>query len=455
MKISLKITLIYSLLFSLVLLILSASILFGLRYYLIEQSINQVYNQSDAILEKIKEIKGEFNDYNENLLFDTGESQNMIARVYDGNGKIIYSSVKNDKLRLPYLNNVGKAKKIEKDEYHLVYLNQKIEVNGRIFYIQLIKDMENEYDFLKALFMILLFVDGIGIFLSIGVGFVVTLKVLKPINYLIREVQSIKATDLNKRIKINGPDDELTRLAKTFNEMLNRIQDSFERQERFISDVSHELRTPIAVIKGYIDMLDRWGKNDKSVLQEGIDAIKKQADKMKLLTERLLLIARGDKGQIKVEKSSFCLNDIVNEVVSEAKIISPEHNIKVQSEQNIIFYGDKNLIKEMLRIFIDNSIKYTKKGGSILIKLIRDGSEVKMSIEDDGIGIPPEDIPHIFDRFYRVDKSRSKEQGGWGLGLSIAKMIIDMHDGIVFVESKVGEGTKFIIKFPQGVKADV
>ena len=262
---------------------------------------------------------------------------------------------------------------------------------------------------------------------------------LKPVDDMIKEVKEISINDLNKRIDVSGVNNEFKDLAKTFNEMVSEIQVSMEKQNRFISDASHELRTPISVIQGYANLLSRWGKEDEEVLIESIEAIKDESNNMKKLIESLLFLARGEKNNNVIIKEDFNLKNLVDEIVKESIMIDDKHNIFTKNNEDVIINADKNLIKEAIRVFVDNSIKYTQEGGNIKINSFKSNKKVFISIEDNGIGIPKDDLERIFDRFYRVDKSRNKEINGFGLGLSIAKYIIDTHNGNIKIYSKSKE----------------
>lgn len=262
---------------------------------------------------------------------------------------------------------------------------------------------------------------------------------LKPVDDMIKEVKEISINDLNKRLDVSGVNNEFKDLAKTFNEMVSEIQVSMEKQNRFISDASHELRTPISVIQGYANLLSRWGKEDEEVLIESIEAIKDESNNMKKLIESLLFLARGEKNNNVIIKEDFNLKNLIDEIVKESIMIDDKHNIFTKNNEYVIINADKNLIKEAIRVFVDNSIKYTQEDGNIKINSFKSNKKVFISIEDNGIGIPKDDLERIFDRFYRVDKSRNKEINGFGLGLSIAKYIIDTHDGNIKIYSKSKE----------------
>ncbi|MNO61476.1 Signal transduction histidine-protein kinase ArlS [compost metagenome] len=286
------------------------------------------------------------------------------------------------------------------------------------------------------------------LFLSLGNVKSRSKKILKPIDDMNKTVENITIKQIDTRLSVGGTQDELKDLAKTFNGMLDRIQEAYNIQNQFVSDASHELRTPIAVIQGYARLLDRWGKEDKEALEESISAIKSEANNMKELVEKLLFLARGDKNTQPVIMEEFDLNFLVDELLKETKLIDNDHNISCDKNEVVKIYADEKLLKQAFRIFLDNSIKYTPKGGNIGISTYVNGNNVEIVIKDNGIGIDEKDIPKIFDRFYRADESRTRETGGNGLGLSIAKWIIMKHKGKITVNSSLNVGTTIIINLP-------
>ena len=250
--------------------------------------------------------------------------------------------------------------------------------------------------------------------------------------------------------KIYTGDSELHGLEEAINNLLERMRDSYKQQARFVSDASHELRTPISVIQGYANMLDRWGKNDESVLNESIAAIKSESENMKNLVEQLLFLARGINGKTQITCNEFLLNDMINEVIEESKMIDEKHIYRYYNSEKIIVYGDISLLKQAARILIENAAKYTDENEVILLKTgINEKGEPYFSVQDNGIGMAEEDIPHIFERFFRADTARVRKNGGTGLGLSIAKWIIDGHKGYFSVLSRKGIGTRITIFLPK------
>lgn len=259
-----------------------------------------------------------------------------------------------------------------------------------------------------------------------------------------------KINSVSSDEKIYTGDSELRGLEDAINNLLERMRDSYRQQARFVSDASHELRTPISVIQGYANMLDRWGKEDESVLNESITAIKSESEHMKNLVEQLLFLARGINGKTHITFKEILLNDMINEVLEESKMIDKNHVYRYDNSEAIVIYGDIGLLKQAARILIENAAKYTEENEAIVLKTgISEKGEPYFSVQDNGIGMNEEDIPHIFERFFRADTVRARKNGGTGLGLSIAKWIIDGHRGYFSVLSRKGIGTRITIFLPE------
>ena len=260
-------------------------------------------------------------------------------------------------------------------------------------------------------------------------------------------LETINAARLDTRLDVDGTQRELRELAAAINGMLDRINDAYNAQVRFVSDASHELRTPIAVIQGYASLLDRWGKTDEKTLQESIDAIRAEADSMKQLVEQLLFLARGENRTIEPIPTDFDLAELADELAEEAQLIDPTHEFRLISDAAPVS-ADRGLIKQAARILIDNAIKYTDPSGIITLRTeVKDG-DAMFSVTDTGIGIDDELLPQIFDRFVRADESRTRASGGAGLGLAIAKWIVTRHGGHMDVLSRAGLGTRMTIALP-------
>ncbi|MCI7768618.1 MAG: HAMP domain-containing histidine kinase [Oscillospiraceae bacterium] len=254
---------------------------------------------------------------------------------------------------------------------------------------------------------------------------------------------------MDSDIHISTGNRDLKRIEQAINDLLDRMRNAYKSQSRFVSDASHELRTPIAVIKGYADMLDRWGKTDEKILDEGITAIKNESENMNKLVEQLLFLARGDNGRQPVNMTEFSLSDMIREVHSEAEMIDPDHVYNLDIKDELSVYADVSMMKQTARILCDNAKKYTPKGNTITLRVMSgEKGEKCFEIQDTGIGIDEKDIPLIFDRFFRSDPARTRETGGTGLGLSIAKWIVDRHGGHFEVISYKDIGTRITVCLP-------
>ncbi|WP_029233186.1 sensor histidine kinase [Butyrivibrio sp. VCB2006] len=247
--------------------------------------------------------------------------------------------------------------------------------------------------------------------------------------------------------RISTGDQDLASIEAALNSLLYRMQEARMQQARFVDDASHELRTPIAVIQGYANMLDRWGKDDPAVLEESITAIKNESENMKELIDQLLFLARGDNGRQKLSMEKLDLSDVMREVWEESMMIDSDHKYLYEDSENCYINGDLAMIKQSIRIFVQNAAKYSDKGNTIKLSVKRNGDKISYIVQDEGIGMAGEELSHIFERFYRSDKARNSSTGGSGLGLSIAKWIIDAHQGSVEVLSRLEIGTRITVSF--------
>lgn len=274
-------------------------------------------------------------------------------------------------------------------------------------------------------------------------------RVLAPIRDIASMAETLSESNLSNRINIAGTKNELKDLAAVINRMLDRIERSYNSQKQFVSDASHELRTPISVIRGYTDMLKRWGKDDPEVLDEGIAAISQETESMKELVESLLFLARHDKKTLMMEISSFDPSELMQEVQKEETMVHTEYKFEITQMDHMKIKADRNMMKQVLRILCDNAVKYSVAGSTVSLSCRKgQNGECCLSVKDQGQGISQEDLPKIFDRFYRSDKARKSETGGHGLGLSIARIIVIAHNGKMNVRSKLGYGSVFSVILP-------
>ena len=239
-------------------------------------------------------------------------------------------------------------------------------------------------------------------------------------------------------------DSDLIGVEAAMNNLLLRMRDTMRQQSRFVNDASHELRTPIAVIQGYANMLDRWGKTDEKILDESITAIKNEADHMNYLVEQLLFLARGDAGRTSLSRQSVTTDAFIRDIYEESLMIDEKHRYRLKEGEASEVSVDPGLMKQAVRILIDNAAKYTPEGEEIILSYGKtDKGRAYLQVQDLGRGISESELPHIFERFFRADDVRAS--AGTGLGLSIAKWIVDKHGGHFEVLSRKDLGTRIRI----------
>lgn len=447
-KISWRLTIIYAAIFSLVLIGLNAAVLRGVTYFLHHQAANQVNDVMALITGKIEHSRKTLKDLiDEDLVMEIPSNDNIYVKIVTPLGEILNESAKFN-LRIPEKIpfTIGRHGYLEK---RLLYRNALISYRGKkTAYLQVVKDLTNENHFLQVLFLLMLGADLAGIVCAFFAGLFISKKMLHPISEITETAQKLSIHDLNKRIPSKGPNDELLQLTQTFNAMIDRLQHSFAQQNQFVSDASHELRTPIAVIRGYIDLLDRWGKKDPAILDESIRVIQNEAAGMTELIEKLLFLAHSDNGVMTLQNETIRLDALIDDLIKETRILAPGLTILSERNEPLQTQGDPKLIKQMLRALLDNSIKFTPPGGWIRLDLSEYDGSAHIVISDSGIGIPKQDLSKVFNRFYQVDKARLKSQTGSGLGLAIVKRIVDLHGGSIGVQSREGAGATFTIQLP-------
>ena len=442
-SITFKTASVYILVFSTILMILSIILVSSFGLFLIYQAKDSLEKSTRVTAGLLSESAG----LPEAKIKKYADAVGITITLFDKQKRIIYTTEAN-KNNVTFNGQTFLSTGIFIGSDQKIYLNTMTEVYNGINYIQLSGSLTKEKVYLAILLPAIAIGSILAVIITISIGSRTSKKMLKPIDDMIDTARSISARVLHTRLNVVDSHDELKDLAETFNEMLDRIEAAYEQQNQFVSDASHELRTPISVIQGYANLLQRWGKGDKEVLEESVGAIKNEAENMKGLVENLLFLARADKDTQKLEKSPFAMNELVDEVVKETRMIDTDHKITSDTNELMTLNADRNLIKQALRIFVDNSIKYTARGGTIKIASFLKGRTAVLSIEDNGIGISREELPLIFNRFYKCDKSRTREGGSTGLGLSISKWIIEKHKGTINVDSALNQGTKIIISLP-------
>jgi heavy metal sensor kinase len=281
-------------------------------------------------------------------------------------------------------------------------------------------------------------------------GYFLSRKSLSPIALMNDQTERITAENLSSRLDVSNPRDEVGRLATTINALLARLDAAFSEQQRFIADASHELRTPLAVLRGETEVaLEK--ERATSDYKESLALIKDEAERLSRIVENLFILAGQPVDAPALMKEPLRLSELVAECVRAAQVLATRKDLRLSvddASSSVTLNGDDELLKRMLLNLLDNAVKYTPAGGEIIVALSSENGNARIVVTDTGIGIPAEDQPRIFDRFYRVDKARSRALGGAGLGLSIARWIVEAHGGSLSVESALGRGSAFTVELP-------
>jgi two-component system, OmpR family, sensor kinase len=303
-------------------------------------------------------------------------------------------------------------------------------------------DTYNSFNRLLAIAMLVGFAAATAsLFLAVWL----TPSLFRPLDDIAKTANGItRADDLSLRVPYGDRTDEIGVLARALNQTLERLERQFQTQQRLLADVSHELRTPLTAIRGNIDLMERMGEGDPLSL----DSIRIEVDRMTRLVGDLTLLARADAGGLPLDKQPIELDNLLFEVYRQFSMIEKPVSVVITEVDQVCVLGDPDRLKQLFINLIDNAIKYTLDGGKVNISLSKLDGWAQFQVTDTGVGIPPEDLPHIFDRFYRVDKARNRAQGGSGLGLSIAKWVARAHGGNIQVKSEVGVGTTFTVSLP-------
>lgn len=386
------------------------------------------------------------------------ELKGMIIEVYDPSGSIVYSSSVAEKERLPVTEEIWNKALREKTVYSKMLLGRNqtpmrilmkpVYLQDELLYlIQLGSTMENiERNLENTLFLSLLFIPTAALFVGIG-GWWLTKQALKPLDSIVQTAQRIRSGDLSHRIEGIQSGQEIRILAQTFNQMITRLENSFRQIQDFSDNVSHELRIPLAILRGESELSLRRlrsGEAYRKVLESNLEEILR----MEKIVERLLFLSRADRGGIHLRLTEIDFGLLMEDVHTRFQKTARRKNIKIRLhiKEAVPFKGDPFLLQELLMNLVHNALSFTPPGGEVSLSLEENEDHAMLSVVDTGCGIPKEEIPQIFDRFYQVDKSRASK--GSGLGLSICRWIVKAHEGAISVESIVGKGSRFTVSLP-------
>jgi signal transduction histidine kinase len=428
-----------------ILIICGMAAFWGMRYLLFTEAARKV-EAAVATVQKITGPEDQGGNYNHVDLDDpelTASTDNgvLLVQITTPDGRVLNSSqaLGNAVLAPGYS---GPPVLAEFNKQDVILAGSEL-TGGAL--VQVAYPVSREKHFLGILAGVLGFLALGGLILAVAGGWLIARKALRPLQDLTSTARRISATDLSRRIALDGSRDELYILAETFNHMLDRLEKGFRSQQEFVAAASHDLRTPLTIIKSYADLLRRWGKDDRAVVEESVQAMIKAVGFMERLVNDLLLLARMQ-ARPSFEIMPLSLGVLAEETVQEARALSGDINIKLDTVDQAVVAADEYYLRRALWALVDNAVKYNRPGGEVAVSVAvnKNKGEASLSVTDTGPGIDAGDLPRIFDRFYCGDPARTQGKG-FGLGLSLAKEIVEAHRGRITVDSQPGKGSRFTI----------
>lgn len=383
--------------------------------------------------------------------FEMINEKNQLIRILDNEGKpvlIVSHSVPSSWVQPKQVTSLQYEIAYHQQQDRLLILRSPMTTFAGT--IEIVRNMEMFDDFRDTFFFVMV-ATGIGaIILSFLGGTIIAKQLLVNVQAITNTVKRIKRNGLNERVPVNDTNDELAQLGKLFNDLMDDLEQSFLQQKQFVEDASHELRTPLTIIKGHLTMLNRWGKNDPNVLNKSLQSSLKEVERLNQLVHELLELSHAESEPLHmIEWEIVDVSMVIDQAIRNFENVYTDYTFrKIRSESLYINMVARHL-EQVLVILLDNAVKYSKENQKeVHISTYRMQNVAKIEVKDFGIGIPQEEIPYVFHRFYRVDKARSRKQGGNGLGLAIAKRLVEKYGGTISIESKEGQGTTVILTFP-------
>ncbi|WP_175991390.1 HAMP domain-containing histidine kinase [Bacillus sp. Marseille-Q1617] len=338
------------------------------------------------------------------------------------------------------------VKMIESDGRKILIGHSPIRSRQFDGYVEIIQPLNRYEKIMKNLFWMMTITGSAALLLSALFGYLMARNFIRPLNKLSEAMRSIEQGGFQRRVENTNAHDEISDLSQIFNKMMSEIEKSFKQQQQFVEDASHELRTPIQVLEGHLALLNRWGKKDPSILEESLQVSLKELERVKRLVDELLELSRADREMKDHENSKVHIKSAAEKIVRDFAFLHEDYVFQVRSEmkQNNKALILKRHLEQVLVILLDNAVKYSEPDTCIEVKLSELNEHLVIDVKDEGMGIPEADLEKVFDRFYRVDKARSREKGGYGLGLAIASKLIYNYGGTI--EAKRNEPAGTIIR---------
>ncbi|TXK76962.1 HAMP domain-containing histidine kinase [Paenibacillus sp. N3.4] len=335
-------------------------------------------------------------------------------------------------------------------EDHLLIYRSPVTQSSWIGTIEIANNLETFDHFNQTLLWVMIIGGVLAIFVSGVSGLALARQFMRPIRALDSAIRSVKQKGLEERVANIENGDELSRLAQLFNDLMNQLAISFRQQQQFVEDASHELRTPITILEGHLSLLNRWGKTDPIVLDESLDASLQEVRRLKGIVQELLTLTKLESQSSMESQESVLVEPVLRQTIQRVKALHPDFEFKVDAAgiSDVQLHIHALHLEQILLIVLDNAVKYSAENKVIIIRTSCQKDELAIFVQDHGIGIPEEELPYVFERFYRVDKARNREIGGTGLGLSIARQFVRNYQGDISMTSIEDKGTTVVIKFP-------
>jgi hypothetical protein len=447
MKLKTKLVLFNTIGFLLFLFVIEALIYFSFVQIMTSQEIDRIEAQATTLLEAF--AQDEVTNVDPAQLLKAYVPTDGMIRLIDDDGQIIQVVTQDERLTTldgQFTNQtstaeftIGEGERFAKVSMPIIYVDQEVRA------LEVVQPLKYIDDALDVLILVLIFSFFIMIIPGVFIGQAIASIIIKPIERLSHAMQHNQADGKWETVEFSDRKDELGRMALNFNEMNMRLKSMFDTQEQFVANASHELKTPLAVIKSYVRLMERQGKTNPDVMEESLETINYETDRMHHLIQQMLTLVSIEKGEL-FTFSQVALRPLLKQA-SKSIALAFDRSITLEmTEQDITIIGDEEKLKQLVYILLDNAQKYSEK--AIRLSLRQTETDAVIEVEDYGEGLSKQDQEAIFDRFYRVDKARARETGGTGLGLTIAKAIVDQHEGRIEVDSTLGQGTTFRIFLP-------
>jgi heavy metal sensor kinase len=437
-----------------VVLLAFAALVYGLLRHALYEQIDRKLMGAMRQLEQDERTAAQPGERLRYWIYEWREHENLAAIAYEANGNVWERTQELASDSVPAVPTIASGEHRLEDKAIPILGRQRVLESGlrlgdRSSTVVVMASLEEVDQKLGEVRTVLLTAVPIVLLLSGGLGYLLACKALAPMERLRRSTKEITAERLDLRLPVINPQDELGRLTDTFNAMIGRLERSFAEIRRFTADASHELRTPLTVIRTEVEVaLAR--PLDLAEHQQLLGSILEECSRLTRLTDQLLALAREDARAARQAEGPVELAALVGEVVETMRPLAEAKEIHLRADVNGAEWvrGDAARLREVFFNLLDNGIKYTAKGGEVEVRVGQNGSDAIVAVRDTGIGIPAEHLPHVFDRFYRVDKARSRAEGGTGLGLSIAQCTIAAHGGRIELTSAPGQGTTCTVRLP-------